>query len=208
MFYDTITDISMNAHGIHFRPPEYVIRIKQYYKTEEEFNRFYLKLKFSSCPYCHVSGYLILHGYLYGYSEQSDFEKIRRGRRIFCSNRNRKSGCGKTYSILIAGFIKNFMITAVTVWSFLDQWMRGMSLSEAFRRSGSKMAQSCVYRIFNRFKKSQSHIRTLLKRIKDPPHMPYTKDPTVLTLFHLRAVFNKSICPISSFQHYFQVSFL
>lgn len=154
-----------------------------------------------------MSGYLILHGYLYGYAEHNLSKSIRRGHRIYCSNRNRKKGCGRTFSILIACFIKNFRITAFTVWSFLDQWIQGIPLSEAFRRSGVKMGTTCVYRIFKRFKTSQTHIRTVLTRIKDPPHLPNTKDPLVLTIFHLKRIFNKHSCPISSFQHYFQTSF-
>jgi len=85
--------------------------------------------------------------------------------------------------------------------------MQGITLAEAFRHSGSKMNQTSVYRIFNRFKKSQSHIRTLLTKIKDPPVMSRTKDPFVLTIAHLKSVFSKSSCPIATFQHHFQTSF-
>lgn len=207
MFCDNVSGISMSVIVIHFRQPGYIIRIKQYYKTEEEFKNLYVKLKFLSCPRCHLSGYLILHGYLYGYSEHNDLERIRRGHRIFCSNRNRKKGCGKTFSILISWFIKNFIITAATVWNFLDKWMQGMSLSEVFRHSGGQMGQTTVYRILNRFKSRQSRIRTYLTRIKDPPVMPHTSDPAVLTISHLKSVFENSSCPIAAFQHQFQTSF-
>ena len=159
------------------------------------------------CPHCRQRGFLILHGYLYGYSEMG-MSRIKRGHRIFCSDRNNKNGCGRTFSMLISGFIKNFVISAKTLWRFLDKIKDGMSPAGAFRASDSDMGTTAVYRVINRFKTSLSRIRTYLTRIKDPPKINHSKDPAILTIFHLKSVFEKSSCPVTQFQHHFQTSFL
>jgi len=179
--------------------------VKQFYETEEEFNDYYVMLKLLLCPHCQVSGYLILHGFLYGYSE-TDSSKIRRGHRIFCSNRQNKNGCGRTFSILVSAFIKNFMIAVNTLWCFLKKITEGLSLACAFRETGSQMEQTSPYRLFRKFKNNQVRIRTYLTGLKDPPGLKQIKDPAIQTILHLKSVFNHS--PVCQFQHHFQTSFL
>lgn len=36
---------------------------------------------------------------------------------MFCSNRGRKRGCGRTTSVLLAAFVERFTVTVVTLWS-------------------------------------------------------------------------------------------
>jgi len=56
--------------------------IKKYYSSREDFNKFYYSLKLIQCPFCNLTGALILHGYLYGYNETYESNKIIRGRQI------------------------------------------------------------------------------------------------------------------------------
>ena len=186
---------------------EMFIKMKQFYKTEEEFQDTYSKLKLLMCPHCSVSGCLILHGYLYGYLENG-MDRIKRGHRIFCSNRKRGIGCGRTFSILVSVFIKNFMISAHTLGCFLLKVTEGMSLAEAFRGSGTHMGQTSTYRLFRTFRYHQVRIRTLLTSLKDPPGLKHITDPAIGTILHLKTVFKQSSCPVSQFQYHFQTSFL
>jgi len=142
---------------------------------------------------------------LYGYGD-SDSSIIKRGHRIFCSNRNNKNGCGKTFSILKSIFITNFIICADTVWNFLEKVGSGNTLAEAFRNTGSTMGKTTCYRIFKKFCFNQPRIRTRLLNTKSPPVLNCAKDPFIQTIHHLAAVFQN--CPISEFQHHFQSSFL
>ncbi len=155
------------------------------------------------CPHCHKRGFLILHGYLYGYGETS---LLKRGHRIFCSNRKNGSGCGRTFSMLLSRFIKNFMISARVLSGFLDRIRQGLCPAEAFRDLGTQMSKTSCYRILNKFRHNQSRIRTLLTRIKDPPGLSCIKNPVAQTITHLTAVFKG--CMVSKFQQYFQSSFL
>jgi hypothetical protein len=68
------------------------------------------------------------------------------------------------------------------------------------------MSTSTIYRLYARFAKNQSRIRTCLLRIKDPPALPDTCDPVIQTIIHLQSVFKD--CIVSQFQYRFQIPFL
>lgn|GEM_PF-590436 len=174
-----------------------------FYYTDTEFESFYCKIKLHTCPHCNLIGCLILHGFLYGYDQSGD--SIKRGRRIFCSNRKKRTGCGKTFSILKPDFIKNHMICASDLWAFLKRTTTGSPIIQAFKNSVSHMNISSGYRLFKKFRFCQSHIRTRLNTIKDPPIVSIN-NPVFQTIMHLEEVF--PISPISAFQHHFQISFV
>ncbi len=186
-------------------------RMKQrYYKTEEEFEGIRLGLKNNPCPYCKNTGCLILHGYLYGYTEDNSSEVVKRGHRILCNNRLKKKvrGCGRTFSILMACFIRNHIISALSVWGFLKNIKEETSLASSFRVSGGIISDTGIYRIIRKFKENQVRIRTLLMRIKGPPVLIRTKDSVIQTIEHLKSAFSGSTCPVTEFQHHFQTTFL
>jgi hypothetical protein len=183
---------------------------QRYYRTEEEFEGIRSRLKNNPCPHCRITGCLILHGYLYGYKEDTSSKKVKRGHRIFCNNRlNRKvKGCGRTFSILISGFIKNHILTALSVWSFLKNIKEKISLASSFRASGGIISDTGIYRIIRKFKENQVKIRTLLTRIKEPPSLKHTNNSAIQTIEHLKSAFSDSTCPVTEFQYHFQTSFL
>ncbi len=178
--------------------------LKAYYTTEEEFDGFHQGLKQFLCPHCRKRGYLILHGYLYGYEEQGDWS--RRGHRVFCSNRNRKAGCGRTFPLLKSRFIKHFMISARMLFAMLALFSRGLCPSKIHGRLRDRISRTSIYRIYHRFRRNQPRIRTLLTRIKDPPDTCGVTDPFVQTIIHLKSAFSGSF--VSRFQQFFQVSIL
>lgn len=188
---------------------EIQIKTQRYYRNEEEFEGICLDLKNDPCPHCKNIGCLILHGYLYGYTEDTSSEVVKRGHRIFCSNRRRRErkGCGRTFSVLISGFIKSHTISAESVWKLLEKIKEDVSLVRAARNSESNIEESGVYRIFRKLKDNQIKIRTFLMSLKDPPSLKHTKDSAIQTIEHLKSVFKGSLCPVAEFQHFFQASF-
>lgn len=107
--------------------------------------------------------------------------------------------------MLKSKFLKGFMISAVALSGFLKNISEGLCPAKAFEYPGSQMHKRSAHRIFTKFKHKQSHIRTLLTKINDPPDL-IDKDPVMQTITHLRAVFKG--CMVSQFQQYFQISFL
>ena len=70
-----------------------------FYRSDEEWHAVAERLKLTPCPHCKVVGTLIRHGFLYGFDDSSPRQKTVRARRIFCSNRNARPGCGRTFSV-------------------------------------------------------------------------------------------------------------
>jgi len=65
-----------------------------------------------------LNGTLIRHGFLCGFDESSPQRKTVRARRIFCSNRNARRGCGRTFSVWIADKIRRRGLTPRAVLRF------------------------------------------------------------------------------------------
>lgn len=184
------------------------VKIKKYYSSKEDFHRFYLILKQLPCPHCKVIGFLILHGYLKGRDYQDYGEKIIRGHRIFCSNRGHSKGCGRTFSVLASSVIKKFSIRAKDLWRFLKNAAKRPGIRKASKPLRPYFSYSSAYRLWKRFCRCQSRIRTYLSRLYQPPKVSQSDPPAYETLLHLESVFVKHPCPITAFQEHFQVSFL
>ena len=78
----------------------------RFYRNDHEWNTFAEQLKLTPCPHCKAVGTLIRHGFLHGFDEGHPQRTTRRARRIFCSNRNARPGCGKTFSVWLADKIR------------------------------------------------------------------------------------------------------
>ncbi len=171
-----------------------------------EFEAYRIQLKSVPCPHCHAVGYLIRHGYLYGYNDGKP-EKEVRGWRIFCSNRYRRNGCGHTHSILQSQWIRHRCVKANRLWNLLKAILGGLSVHAAWQKARGRISIKCGYRLWKAFLSSQSAIRTLLCRKNQPKPLSEQK-PCLQTIVHLRDTFISSECPISAFQEYFQRGFL
>ena len=86
----------------------------------EEWQAIVERLKQTPCPHCKVTGTLIRHGFLYGFDDTSPQRKTVRARRIFCSNRNNRPGCGRTFSVWLADKIRRLSLTAGALGRFLQ----------------------------------------------------------------------------------------
>jgi len=181
---------------------------QKFYKSDSDFQKFYLSLKQIPCPHCNIIECLILHGHLYGYDDQYLNKRIIRGHRIFCSNRNQRKGCGRSFSILAADILKNFRIKASSLWLFLKKLTTIDIKFQAMKASNLIYSNSTIYRLWNKFSESQPFIRSHIFRYSKLPKTFQSKKPIVQTILHLKHFFKTHHCPISAFQYYFQTSFL
>ena len=182
--------------------------LKQYYCTKDEFEQIHHTLKLTPCPHCKQTGMLILHGRIYGYPDDSGAHDQIRGHRVYCSNRNNRTGCGRTVGILCSDFIRCFSLTAMMVWQFLKRRAAGSSKINAFRALGTRKEASTAYRLYRCLQRNITRIRTILKHHFAGKAPPLGADAVDHTSHYLEACFPGSLCPVSSFQHTFQVSFL
>lgn len=169
-------------------------------------------LKCSPCPHCKHIGALNRHGYLKGYDEQNFKHKVVRALRVFCSNRGSASGCGKTFSVWVAEKVKRLFLDAQSLWQFLGQATTPGNKSRAFQTLGCSLSESATYRIWKRFLKAQSTIRTKLVTLCPPPKQSVgnlTQTPAQVTIEHLKEAFKDStLNPIAAYQAHTQSFFI
>jgi len=176
--------------------------------TQEEVEAVLSNLKMMACPHCKRVGSLIRHGVLRGNDEDHRREKSVRAWRVFCSNRDRATGCGRTFSVWLANKIKRLFLTADSLWAFLKQAVLSGNKLQAFRNLDSGLSDSAPYRIWKRFHEAQSAIRTSLRPLCKPPDIA-SQQPAELTLAHLETAFeHHSLGPIAAFQVSLQTSFV
>jgi len=176
--------------------------------SQKEVEAVLTSLKTTACPHCKKVGFLIRHGFLRGYDEKHQRQRAVRARRIFCSNRHRAAGCGRTFSLWTADKIRRLFLSADSLWTFLKQAVANNNKLEAFRDLKSGLADSAAYRIWKRFDQAQSAIRTVLASLCQPPKIT-AQQPAELTLAHLEKAFDgHSRAPIAAFQVTLQTFFV
>jgi hypothetical protein len=185
-----------------------------FYRSAEEWTAIAERLKQTPCPHCRAVGTLIRHGFLYGFDESSPQRKTVRARRIFCSNRNRRTGCGRTFSVWAADKIRRLSVTTGGLWAFLKRAAAG-TIAAAIRAADGPLSDRTWQRLWKRFDHGQSTIRTALFGRRPPPE-PSTPSPAerprrpaaAQVLAHLRAAFPDADCPIAAFQHSMKAFFV
>ena len=176
-----------------------------FYRSTEEWIAIAERLKQTPCPHCKVVGTLIRHGFLYGFDESN--RKTLRARRIFCSNRHARRGCGRTFSVWLAGKIRRLSLTTGGLWRFLQRAVADGILA-AIRASDCHLSERTLLRIWKRFVHGQSQIRTTLAGRCPPPELPGSHRPAAHVLAHLHTAFPDALCPIAAFQQALRTFFV
>jgi hypothetical protein len=148
-------------------------------------------LKQSPCPHCGCIGSLNRHSRALGNDPNVTAGQAFRGKRVFCSNRGQRGGCGRTFAFFLADVLPRHTLTASLLWPWLVKLLAGLS----FKAAAEKLRQ-CL-----------ASVRTRLCREQSPP-VSSQADPLLQTMEHLRVVFSGSDCPPADFQLHFQRPFL
>ena len=184
-----------------------------FYRAAAEWGALAERLKQTPCPHCKVVGTLIRHGFLRGFDDSSPRRKTVRARRIFCSNRDARRGCGRTFSVWLADKIRRLSLTAGSLWQFLKRAAAG-SILAASRAGECHLCERTWQRIWKRFDHGQSKIRTALSQRCPPPELlprpppGRPQRPATQVLAHLEAAFADAHCPIAAFQHSLRTFFV
>lgn len=157
-----------------------------------------------ACPQCCRAGTLVGHGLLVGYGEAGSAHEVR-GRRFLCSARFRRSGCGRTFSVLIASVVAGFTVRTSTLSAFLDAVVGGITRKAAWERvqnAASELPRLSLrtgYRLWDRLVAAQMSIRTALCGLAAPPATTDER-PIAQTLAHLGHVLAPTSCVLAAFQ--------
>ena len=176
----------------------------RFYRSEQDFIQFHQKLKNLPCPHCKCVGFLILHGFLKGFILPDKPDAIR-GHRIFCSNRNRKKGCGRTFSIVLSWLISRLAVTTHQLFKFIGNIVSGSKIKAALDISYSEKSK---YRLYRKWISRQPAIRTRLLMRSQPPFSKHHHSPPAETSQHLKLCFKHVFCAFEAFQFHCQTAIL
>ena len=171
-----------------------------------------VNIKLRPCPHCRRVGMLIHHGYLWGrpgYGPKRT-ERTRRARRFFCSNRRRRHGCGRTFSVYRADVLPGSTLTTSVAWHFLSTVATGISLEKAYLTLPSDVlfSWSTLLRLWRSFRR---HLPAIRSRLADSYRLQAVSptDAPRETILHLtRHLHDPPLNPIAVFQLRFQKPFL
>lgn len=173
-----------------------------FYRSDDDWDALADRLPVTPCPHCRKVGHLIRHGVLTGYDDATPPRKAVRARRVFCTNRRRRPGCGRTVSVWLADNIRRRSVTTRTLWHFLRRVAAG-TLVAAVRDTATNLGGRTLRRIWVRFDRAQSRIRTALFDRCPPPIGPPDPGPRPVladVLAHLGAAFPDAACPLAAYQ--------
>ena len=170
-----------------------------------DLNAFHQTLKLRACPWCFQISYLIFNGGLIGYDWRGGSKRQVRGKRVFCSNRWSRRGCGRSFPVLFSFLLKGRMIPAMLVVAFVSKVLEGATRRSAWLSLAHGFSLESGYRLWADWLDAQSHVRSWLARMGSPPEVG--SDGPSQTWAHLRQVFGNQSCPISAFQEQFQQPF-
>ncbi|VAX37286.1 hypothetical protein MNBD_UNCLBAC01-404 [hydrothermal vent metagenome] len=123
-------------------------------------------------------------------------ELVLRGHRIYCSNRARREGCGKTFSIMLYTLFKKYIITTDLLWLYLKNISEGFNSLKAFDSLQSIFQTSTAYRLIKTIILNIPTLRTLLLNKHPPPKSFKTSNPLIDTILHLQSAFAHHSDPI------------
>ena len=124
---------------------------------------------------------------------------------MYCSNRGRRRGCGRTAPVFLAGVLPRHTLSAPLFWQVLLGLLRGESLPAAAR--GVPMALESVRGACRRLARRLDAVRASLCARQTPAAGCGLQTPLLQTLEHLRAVFPEAgagACPLARYQAEFQ----
>ena len=144
---------------------------------------------------------------LYGNDPAHPAGQSVRGQRVYCSNRGQRGGCGRTFSLFLAGVLPRHSLTAAGLWSLLAALLSQPSVRAAAQSVRLPFALESVYHLLSRLRQQLDGLRSVLCRRQKEPASAQA-DPLRHTVEHLQNVFPAAPCPVSEFQLGFQQPFL
>ncbi len=147
-------------------------------------------------------GDLNLHSILYGNDVHNPAGRIVRGQRLFCSNRDKREGCGRTTPVFLSHIIPGYTISASILWPVLAALLQAMgsgSIAACAESVPWPFSLEALYHLLRALRRRLDRLRTGLFSIGPPPLVSSLSDPLLHAVEHLRALFPGEPCPLSAF---------
>ena len=139
--------------------------MKRFYPDYASIHAFTLTLDFHrselECIHCLKSDQLISHGNICKQRSQSWAEKV--GKRLFCSNRNGRSGCGRTFQLYAATEIPACRYNIAHLCLFIIALKANKTIHDAYHHATGQLECRHAWRWLKRLMIKISDYRCVLR---------------------------------------------
>ena len=139
--------------------------MKRFFKDYDSIHQLSLSLDYHQdkieCAHCLKSDQFVSHGNIYKQRSSAFAEKV--GKRLFCSNRSGRNGCGRTYQIYIANEVPSFRYGASQLFVFITALLANVHIGEAYYQATGQLESRNAWRWLKKFNGKLSDYRSFLK---------------------------------------------
>lgn len=171
-FFESIADIHHFSHGLRWNQQEL------------------------RCQHCHKQDQWVSHGFTYKQHTLGRAEPV--GKRILCSNRFGRSGCGRTIQLYCAHWAPYLHYSLYCCFAFLICLLadKAPSVDAAYRHATGAQDTRNAWRWLNRLSVKISAFRTFLFCVepRDKPVPDNTISPLLSTVKQLITLFSSDTC--------------
>lgn len=140
--------------------------MKKFFANLESLHQFTLTLDSTpepvTCSQCKKTDQFVSHGFVYKHLSQGKRQAI--GKRIFCSNRSGRSGCGRTCQLYLNQTLPSFQYNTLHLFVFLSSLMVSMSIQVAYQKATGAIEPQNAYRWLNKLQHKLVDYRSHLNR--------------------------------------------
>lgn len=133
-----------------------------YYPSLQAIDQQTMQLDHAQCAHCKQTRQLVSHGFIR--KKQVGAEPAAVGKRVFCSNRHRRTGCGRTMQLYLDTTARYMHHAGGCVVAFVLSLMAGMSIARAYRDATGAGTPRNAYRWLHRLSALLSVYRSLFHR--------------------------------------------
>lgn len=139
--------------------------MQRFFKDYDSINQFSLSLDYHqdklACVHCLKNNQFVSHGIIYKQRSIQVREKV--GKRIFCSNRSGRNGCGRTFQLYIANEVPSFRYGAAQLFIFITALLANFNICDAYHQATGQFEARNAWRWLEKFSFKLSDYRSFLK---------------------------------------------
>lgn len=127
------------------------------------------------CAHCLKQDQFVSHGIVYKQRSMLLSEPV--GKRIFCSNRYGRSGCGRTFQLYVASELPSFQYGTAHLFVFIASLLANMTVIKSYEKATGQSVSRNAWRWINK----------LMCRLIDYRSVLRTRAETISTQFRAKA---------------------
>ncbi|MEO6625418.1 MAG: hypothetical protein ABIN37_11375 [Burkholderiaceae bacterium] len=130
-----------------------------YYPSLQAIDLQTRQLDHELCRHCRCAHQLVSHGFVYKKSKGAEPQAV--GKRVFCSNRGRFAGCGRTSQLYLDAVIRKLRYTGEQLVAFMLALIQGVTVQRAYSGVTGTADPRHAYRWLTRLYAQLSTYRSL-----------------------------------------------